>query len=153
MSNTVWEDAGTGIVIRPLPFPEIISRPVSRTAVPSSVYSEDSFWPAEPATLTGTGYTQGMPHAEILVTPFRYNPVTGQVQRLLSLEVEIGSEPCERQLPPAYSGDFERMLIITDQSIREPFDSLAAWRTDQGILTEVVTTGEVYSSPGSDDAE
>ncbi len=153
VSNTVWEDAGTGIVIRPLPFPEIISRPVSRTAPPSSVYSEDSFWPAEPAALTGTGYPRGIPHAEILVTPFRYNPVTGHVQRLVSLDVEIVSEPRERQLPPAPSTDLERMLIITDQSIREPFDSLAAWRTDQGILTEVVTTGEVYSSPGSDDAE
>ena len=152
--NCTWEPLEERPAIRPLPEPCIISRPVQETAaVRSEVYSINDFWPSEPVTLSGTGYRNDLPCAELVVTPFRYNPVTHEIQRLVSVEVVIETEPVSRRLPQVDSAGFERLLIVTDQSIREPFDSLAAWRTAEGILTEVVTTDVIFTSPSGDNAE
>ncbi|MBN1434739.1 hypothetical protein JW921_08270, partial [Candidatus Fermentibacterales bacterium] len=150
-----WEQVPGLWRIRPLPPPAIPSLPwTARVGEPrADVYSADAFWPPSPVELTGTGYSHGtgIPVAELLVHPFRYNPVTGSLERLSGIEISVGTEPCRRELrlPPSRQ-TCERMLIITDTSLLQPFDSLAHWRTEGGVLTEVVTTSEVSGWPGCD---
>ena len=153
--NCVWETVYEDIEVRPLPQPAIVSFPVEQKgAVYGASYSINSFWPQEPVSLSGTGYINGKPCAELVISPFRYNPVTLELQRLESADVHIETTASARVLAPQpLQGSSEMMLIITDQSIRAPFDSLALWRREEGIPTEVVTTDEVYATPGSDNPE
>lgn len=150
-----WTDVSGTWNLRPLPPPTILSATTLHTDMPGivEVYEQDSFWPASPVELTGTGYRNGVPCAELIVSPLRYNPVRGTVQRLVDLEIRITTVPGQRNLSAPRQTDWEQMLIITDESIREPFDTLALWRTEGGILTEVVTTDVVYTWPGCDNME
>ena len=157
-SNAIWETIADNIVIPPLPAPTPLIPDVEVTSARAvdEVYSFDGFWPLEPAQLTGTGFRNGLPEAEVLVFPLRWNPVTGELQKLVSLEIEIRTAPLADR--PFCSGakddDFKRMLIVTDSSLESIFQLLADRRTDQGILTEVVTMDAVYAtSSGRDDAE
>ena len=153
--NCRWETVDLAGNIRPLPEPCVLSGTPSRTVEPAAVFSMNAFWPPEPVELAGTGYPGGTPSAEVIIHPLRYNPVTGELQRLISGTVSIGTAPGQRSLspPPLPAEPDVSMLVITSSEIREPFDSLAAWRTAEGIPTEVVTTDQVYTTPGVDDAE
>lgn len=159
VSEVEWGDLPGDWLIRPLPAPEILSLPAHVSAQRDEViYGTDGYWPGTTVELTGTGYRDGVPSAEILVHPLRYNPVTRHMQRLLSFGIEVETSPGDRGTPvPTRVSDRDlqvRMLIVTGEPVRAPFDSLAAWRTGGGMPTEVVTTGEIYSStPGADDAE
>ncbi|MCK4672020.1 MAG: hypothetical protein KAT47_05695, partial [Candidatus Aegiribacteria sp.] len=150
-----WTDVPGTWNLRPLPPPTILSATTPLTDSPRNdeVYEQDSFWPASPVEMTGTGYRNGVPCAEMIVSPLRYNPVRGTVQRLVDLEIRVTTVSGERNLSTPRQTDGEQMLIITDETIREPFDTLALWRTEGGILTEVVTTDVVYTWPGCDNME
>ncbi|MCK5133314.1 MAG: T9SS type A sorting domain-containing protein [Candidatus Sabulitectum sp.] len=157
-SSATWETIAEKINIPPLPspMPLILDVEVTSPRAVEEIYSSDSFWPLEPAKLTGTGFRNGLPEAEILVTPLRWNPVTGELQKLVSLEIRLETAPLMDR-PFGSEGkdeNFKRMLIVTDSSLEAVFQLLADRRTDQGILTEVITMDAVYStSSGRDDAE
>ncbi len=152
-----WETLALSVFISPLsePSPLFLDQTDNVTAPNSEVYGIDAWWPSEPVTLCGTGFMNGSPVAELLVKPFRWNPLSGELQKLTSLEVRIRTAPLETQpIQVMDSGDFQRMLIVTDQSYESVFLELADRRNDQGIRTEVFTMDEVYaSSAGRDDAE
>ena len=75
-----WRDLPGAWRIRPLPAPAILSSTQSVPSVPDpAVYGTDAFWPSEPVRLAGTGYRDDAPCAELIVTPLRYNPVTGVI--------------------------------------------------------------------------
>ncbi len=157
-SSAVWENIADNIIIPPLPAPTplILDAEVTSAQAVDEVYSSNSFWPSEPAQLTGTGFRNGSPEAEILVIPLRWNPVTRELQKLVSLEIRLETAPLEER--PFCSGakddEFKRMLIVTDSSLETIFEQLADRRTDQGILTEVITMNVIYSmSSGRDNAE
>ncbi len=157
-SRALWETIAQDIVIRPLsaPTPLSLAAEIAPLTTYSAIYSVDNFWPSESVQLTGTGFKGGIPQAELLVSPLRWNPVTGELQKLVSLEISIETEPhTERPFSIGEkSGDFKRMLIVTDSSLESIFEQLAQRRTDQGILTEVTTMDVVYAtSSGRDDAE
>ncbi|MEA3266453.1 MAG: C25 family cysteine peptidase, partial [Candidatus Fermentibacteria bacterium] len=157
-STATWETIGVNIAIPPLAAPTPLSLDAEVASVQSveEVYSSDSFWPETPVELTGTGFSNGLTEAEILVFPLRWNPITGELQKLVSLEIRM--ETVSLLERPFCSGgkddDFRRMLIVTDSSLEATFQLLADRRTDQGILTEVVTMDDVYAaSSGRDNAE
>lgn len=152
-----WETVAEEISIPPLPAPTplIFGTDEYTVPTPSSVYMVDEFYPSTPVTLSGSGVVNGIPQAEFLVTPFRYNPVSGVLQKLISLTFDIETESVEYcGLECGKNTDFQRMLIVTDESLVSTFSELAERRTDQGILTEVVSMTTVYSSSsGRDNAE
>lgn len=157
-SSTVWENIADNIIIPPLPAPTplILDAEVTSAQPVVEIYSSDSFWPYEPVQLTGTGFRNGSPEAEILVIPFRWNPVTGELQKLVSLEVKLETAPhyAKPFCNGAKDNEFRTMLIVTDSSLETIFDQLAERRTDQGIQTEVITMSVIYAmSPGRDNAE
>lgn len=153
-----WADLPGAWRIRPLPAPAILSSTQCALAAPDQeIYGTNAYWPSEPVRLAGTGFRGGVPCAELIVTPLRYNPVTGRIQKLVSYEVSVETAPAALVRPgppPRDSSSPRRMLIVTGEEIRPAFDSLASWRTSGGILTEVVTTEEIYPAwPGSDGPE
>lgn len=151
-----WEEIYFTGTVRPLPDPAplIFDTPASISSPVSEVFSLNAFWPTETVLLTGTGYMRGKPFASVSISPVRYNPVTGIVEQLTSLQVNIETEPeTDSIILPPVDVSYRTMLIVTDSSLQPAFDDLASWRTDEGILTEVVTMDQVISSPGRDDAE
>ena len=151
-----WEKIDFTGTVRPLPNPAplVFDTPASISSPVSEVFSLNAFWPTETVLLTGTGYMRGKPFASVSISPVRYNPITGIVEQLTSLQVNIETEPeTGSVLLPPVDSSYRTMLIVTDSSLQTAFDDLASWRTDEGILTEVVTMDQVSSSPGRDDAE
>jgi hypothetical protein len=156
VTGSGWEVVLDDVFVPPLPDPA----PLRSIAAPSyaepdmDVYGTDSAWPLSPVRLTGTGFRNGLPVAELLVVPYRYNPVSGRLERLTSLELSL--ETGTAVSAPRTTGDdgAGRMVIFTDESLVPVFSELAGRRTDEGIITEVVTMDTVYSvSSGRDDAE
>ena len=153
-----WETISSNIFVPSLapPTPLFVDVTDISSTPNQQVYSSDSFWPEHPVHLTGNGFQNGLPVAEALVTPLRWNPETGELQKLISLEIELETEqttsrPFAKQ---NRNSTYENMLIVTDSSLESIFEYLAERRTNQGILTEVVTMSEVYAvSSGRDDAE
>ncbi len=128
----------------------------AREAVPPdpAIYETAAFWPDHPAILAGTSFRGGTPTAEILVFPYRWNPSTGELQRLSGLELSIRTETAGRLPVPEADQESARMLIVTVPSFEGVFSQLAQRRHSEGILTEVVTMDEVLSAAGGrDDAE
>lgn len=157
-SDAIWETVAENISIPPLfsPVPLIKKEDVILQPVRSEVFSIGAFWPPEPAQLTGTGFAGGIPRAEILVFPLRWNPSTGELQKLVSLSIDILTAPMEKQpfTPASRNEVTERLLIVTDSSLETIFQELADRRTDQGILSEVVTMTDIYAAAtGRDNAE
>lgn len=151
-----WETVASDVYVPPLPAPAPLSLPaVSPQAEESGeAYGSPYFWPEEAAELTGWGFSEGRPVAQLLVSPLRWNPRTGELQRLTSLRVSIETAPSISSPIPRTDSQFTRMLIVTDQAFLVPFDQLADRRTAQGILTEVVTIDSVYATAsGRDEAE
>ncbi len=150
-----WEALPGARAVRPLP-PQIplimddgASLPVSGDP---SVYGVPEFWPSTPVTAAGTSIRDGVPHGEVLVFPYRYNPVTGELQRLVELRLHAATVGSLRR--PVKGPDSPGMLIVTTPSMTGVFQQLAQRRTDEGIVTRVVTMDEVLeASRGRDDAE
>jgi len=157
LSSESWETIAVSVFIPSLsrPLPLIIEQADNVAAQNSDVYSCDSYWPSDAVELTGTGFMNGLPVAELIVTPLRWNPSTGELQRLSSLCVQIETAPLEtRPLPLVDSGEARRMLIVTNVSYVSAFSELAERRNDQGILTEIFTMDSIYASAtGRDNAE
>ena len=153
----VWEPVPGSYDVRPLPppCPLLHGLDLARASLPDpAIYGTDAFWPETPVRLSGSGSSDGHVFADLEIRPLRYNPVTGELERLVSVAIAVATRPGGS--PGVVRGDSEprRMLIVTDLMLMPAFAELAQWRTDEGILTEVVSTAEVYSStPGRDDAE
>lgn len=148
-----WEDAGL-IDVRPLPAPAVPSLPIlpSMPEPDPGIWSRVGPWPEVPVSLAGTGSRHGVPCAELVVRPLRWDPSTRRLERLVSLAVAVETAPARAGFR-GIDDDAFRMLVVTDAAILAPMESLAAWRTAGGVLTEVVTTDETASWPGADPAE
>ncbi|MCD6588479.1 MAG: hypothetical protein J7K88_08005, partial [Candidatus Fermentibacteraceae bacterium] len=124
-STAVWETVAGGVSISPLPapLPLILEAEASAVTGRDEIYTADSFWPSEPVRLSGTGFIGGLPQAEMLVTPLRWNPATGELQKLVSLEIHIETAPLgERPFCSAGRDDeITRMLIVTEASLETTF--------------------------------
>lgn len=151
-----WATLPGVVNVRPLapPVPLIMNEgggflPVSGDP---SVYAVSEFWPSSPVAAAGTSLRDGVPRGEVMVFPYRYNPVTGELQRLVELRLQATTAGTLRR--PLKGPDSPGMLIVTVPSMTGVFEQLAQRRTDEGIVTEVVTMEEVLEgSQGRDDAE
>lgn len=88
INNEKWMDIGNyNIFPAQRPVPVMIEH--SFTAPNSEIYSIDAFYPENQITHYKTGNKSGFALANFGVTPFRYNPVSGQLQLMISAEVEV----------------------------------------------------------------
>jgi len=84
-----WLDVSTDIYIRPLPDPLPLVLEDTFAAPDPAVYDRSEYWPASPVRLSGTGYRDGHPVAGILVSPYRFSPATGSLQKLVDLRISM----------------------------------------------------------------
>jgi len=150
-----WITVSTGRPVRPMAAPTPLISPASDSPVPDpAVYGMSGFWPGSPVRLAGTSIRDGEYTAEVLVFPHRYDPATGELQRLVGLELSVVTERSGRAPAAPRDEGSLRMLIVTVPSLQGIFGQLAQRRHSEGILTEVVTMDQVLAAAdGRDDAE
>ena len=152
--EAIWAQSATDAYVPPLPSPTPLSVDFSQESLREdrSVYESDAFYPASPVLLSGTRRNGNGGAAAILISPFRWKPASGSLERLESITLEVSCSP-----GPTGSNDGETeggMLIVTAPSLVTTFEELAARRTAEGIPTEVITVEDAISGmPGRDDAE
>jgi hypothetical protein len=143
-----WAPFATGIRLAAVPVPTpLSSEPSGPAGLQDAVWSTDAWWPRSPVRMTGTGHRGSGEALDLVICPFRYDPVTGVLERIASLEIPGFPERLDDPSQP------ERMLIVTADSLVGTFAPLAQRRFDEGIPTTVVAMSEVLQQPGRDDAE
>lgn len=150
-----WVSVSTDRAVRPLAAPTpLIAAPADTPLPDPAIYGMEGFWPESPALLAGTSVRNGEYTGEALVFPHRYNPATGELQRLVRLELTVNTERARRSPVANRDTGTPRMLIVTAPSLQGIFEQLALRRHSEGILTEVVTIDQVLAAAdGRDDAE
>lgn len=150
-----WVTVSSGRPVRPLAAPApLMSTPADEPLPDPGIYGMTGFWPASPVSPAGTSVRNGEYVGEALVFPYRYNPVTMELQRLVRLELSVDTERALRAPAAGRDADPPRMLIVTAAPLQGLFGQLAQRRHSEGILTDVVTIDEVLgTAEGRDDAE
>ena len=120
--------------------PEIKSMNLDETPVEGEVYRHNGFYPTEWVELTSTGHLFGWPVAGLVVNPFRYNPVTGELERLKHLEIQLETKMDSTIYPRGYSRlsafyleKFLRSIVINPEIIHIPVNDNASF--DYLIIT------------------
>ena len=103
------------------PAPPILSRdadgneitiwPVGKTIVDgrdTDIYSADALWPREDVQLTGTGKLRDWKLAEIAVPLILYNPLSGELQRLVHAEILVD---CDKESVAATRSALTRSAV------------------------------------------
>lgn len=150
-----WVTVSSDRPVRPLAAPTPLISTRTEAAVPDpDIYGTAGFWPGSPVSLAGTSVRGRDFTGEALVHPYRYNPRTMELQRLVQLELSVNTERALRAPAACRDTGSPRMLIVTVAPLQELFEGLAQRRYNEGILTEVATMDEVLSTAeGRDDAE
>ena len=144
-----WVEMSPSATLEPVWAPVPLCMPAPRSpGIRSPVWQVDSWWPARPFRVTGTGREGSVELTDLVVCPFRYDPVTGRLERLQ--DFDPGSPPT---LSAGGGAGTLRMLIVTPDSLESIFLPLAARRYDEGIITTIAPVSEALSMPGRDDAE
>ena len=136
---------------------EIVIWPAGKTIVDgrdTDIYSADALWPAEDVQLIGKGRLRGWRLAEIAVPLVCYNPVSGELQRLVQAEISVdcdkkgkGSANKGRKL-----GRIKKLAVNFDSAVDlytaakggikgEPEDAPAS---DDGVMPASVTGTSGY---------
>ncbi|MCK5786304.1 MAG: T9SS type A sorting domain-containing protein [Candidatus Sabulitectum sp.] len=168
--------------------PGAVPRPFSAVASTAEIIHEDpsiyelnEFWPALPVQNLRTGNKSGYTIVSFFVYPYRYNPVSRELEFSGSVDVTVTwtdgfsqtVSPGQResageqlsgwidnprdiqQYSPLSSGfDAVDYLVISASDYSDSFTSFVAFKNSQGITTELVDIADVLSSSsGYDDAE
>ena len=101
------------------------------------IYQTNAFFPADIISISKPAIMRNHRLVQISVTPYQYNPVTGEllVHRELELDFTFsGVNPVNqitRELPPSRS--FERMLSANVANYNEMQNPLNSWNENQGL--------------------
>ncbi len=184
--NLKIQKLGGKFEISPVPPPAILDIPgVKFEAKPArkdpEIYGSSRFYPENFVSFDGSHKIFGVNVASVTVRPYRYNPVTGEVEMLKSVDIEFETVPDAGPVlkksrwgrdfvisslkgfvenPMDLSAAFVPVtdgfdyLIVTSSSLAGEFDSLARWYRKFGIRAVVRTTEWISSSyTGRDLAE
>lgn len=168
---------------RPFPFSEP-APPDYRPLPKSEIYQSAKSYPSQVITEVSTQYLAGFSIAVFNIWPLEFNPAEKSVRAIASIEVEIVTRDTRSdivqpafqseitlnrvrslvsnpELAESYSfnnslrdGDQIDMLIITKGTYVTAFTEYAAYKTERGFLTEIITTEDIYANyPGADNQE
>ncbi|MBN1149864.1 hypothetical protein JXA84_01440, partial [candidate division WOR-3 bacterium] len=88
MTDQEWVSLGIFSI-----FPRQPDVPIGINPLPTiknnTIYGQNNFYPADPVTSFNTGNKSGFQIAGVVYTPFRYNPVTGELQFLMKASLVI----------------------------------------------------------------
>lgn len=119
-------------------------------------------YPLKNVSYLGTSTLDGIIYADFLVSPFTYNQTERSLylnrsinvqikQRSISVGEEILHSPEKTKNKRSNNGtptisDFNcKYLIITCDSLKDIFESLANWKTQKGVITNVLATEDIDS--------
>ncbi len=155
--------------IAPMPEPAILSFPLKDKQVlkDSTIYGKNTFYPSLPIEFKGVHDFSGQRVASFIFYPFRYNPVTGVLEKVKELNIEFQTVPSKKEMikktplgrkfvrnllqevvtNPQDVGDnfiltthgFD-YLVVTTSAMISAFDSLIRWYRKFGIRGVVRTT-------------
>ncbi len=157
--------------IPPVPSPAILDIPgIKFEAKPPrkdpQIYGSSRFYPDSFVNFDGFHTLLGAGVASVTVVPYRYNPVSGEIEILRSVDIEFETVPDKRSVkktrwgrdfvhsvvrglvenPEDVHQDFVPInqgmdyLIVTPSRFADVFDSLARWYRRFGIRTTIRTT-------------
>ncbi|MBN2512745.1 MAG: hypothetical protein JXB18_07390 [Sedimentisphaerales bacterium] len=144
-----YESLGTGWTVKPMPPAatrdeqnnEIIIWPADRVIVDGKdieIYQADAFWPYEETRVVQANQLRQWQLAEIAVPLVRYNPVTGELLKLSTADVNVDYK---RKMHPVKAGQFKR-----DRSGRDRAGRLAVNFSDAVKEYEAATADTDESS-------
>ncbi|MCK5132169.1 MAG: T9SS type A sorting domain-containing protein [Candidatus Sabulitectum sp.] len=180
-------DGGT-VAVSGIVQPVAVPRPFS--AVPAtaeiirgnpSIYGINEFWPAERVQNLRTGNKSGYAIVSFLVYPYRYNPVSRELEFVESVDVTVtwsegisstvspaqvesageqlrgwidNPEDIQQYSPSPLGFDAVDYVVITAGDYSDLFTAFVVFKNSQGISTELVDIADVLSgTSGYDDAE
>lgn len=134
----------------------------------SAVYAKDAFYSHELAWVEQMGVARDRNVAILRLSPFSYNPVTGELRMVTSMKVTLAYENADvaatmQMRSRYYSPDFSvghkllstlpgtksvaqsaplHYLIVADAMFRGSLDEFVAWKKRQGFLVTVAYTDE-----------
>ncbi len=119
-----------------------------------AIYSADAFWPAQPARIDAAGAYRQWRYAQVLVFPYRINPVSGELQRLmggqLAVRFGVNGQPAGRDaLGARLWPDFADTLANADDQARFYAESQLAPQTGElGSVSDyvIVTTASIQAA-------
>lgn len=136
----------------------------------NEIYSTNDFWPQTVASLGPPAIIHGTRVAPLTITPFKYNPVSGQgilikrAQITINLENTMSENPLRSDSPgksrifhdildpflitpegdTLTSGEMDLQsgayIIITDMAFYPQVSALASWKRQKGLQVEIYTT-------------
>ncbi|MBD3170659.1 MAG: T9SS type A sorting domain-containing protein [candidate division Zixibacteria bacterium] len=140
-------------------------------AVNERIYNTDAFYPQSAVMNTEFGTMRGYSIAGLELFPLRYNPVTGQVQLLRNIVIDVDYREVDTPYQPnecyaelvrglnretgtaelcdirnrIYDTEDVDYLIITTAYLKPYFSRLREWYTGAGWKTEIVTMEHIGS--------
>ena len=107
----------------------------TRFAYDDSVYSQDSFLPAEVATVEDTAFIRNQRVARVVIHPVQYNPASGEVQVYRSLQVAVTF--------PATASAAQQTSALPDTL--DPILSASLLNYEQALAWRTSRTGDLYA--------
>ena len=94
----------------------------------ADIYENDDFWPPAQGRLVGTGQLRSWKIAQIAIPLVRYNPVTGQILKLVDAELNVVSEKESQKAAKTAQKVQKRSRHATDRvrQLTVNFDQAAA---------------------------
>ncbi|MBD3367114.1 MAG: T9SS type A sorting domain-containing protein [Candidatus Eisenbacteria bacterium] len=169
-------------MISPVPRPAAFSSHEAAIAPQpnSETYMSRLPYPPKVARLVGDGTLAGHRIANVIVTPLRYVPATGELSLVTELHITVETAPGRALREPTGEAALRavrrsvvnadraparvrtggsatvRELIVTTPALAPAFQELADWKTRKGVPAEILTIDEILSEPaysGVDTAE
>lgn len=139
-------------------------------AIDKAVYSSRDFIPSDTVTIRSAGKVRGTLLANLVISPFRYNPRANVLEVITSMKIEIHftgqaegsksfavSETFKKTLSkgilnyaessdiPTWSDKPIRMVILTDTAFRHHLEPFIKWKTLKGLKLDILYKGSDYA--------
>ncbi|MCD6163504.1 MAG: T9SS type A sorting domain-containing protein [candidate division Zixibacteria bacterium] len=146
------------------PLPEIVRN--------NAIYSSDNPYPPSPMFFSGGGQMRGYSLAGYIIYPLRYYPVSGRLELLQKLEIEVDysavftpfspsieigtvvskmvDNPADVRFQPVVLSPIDpndvKYLIIAEDDLVASYRPLADWHTQSGFPAEIITMSDIISN-------
>ncbi len=143
----------SGYRVYPVQEPEVDSQPTAEFIINPAAYRQDRMLPEQMAALDGPHIWRDCRVVSLQVTPFQYNPVTGQLDVYRKLRIEVtavpgaGSNPLEgdhSQVSPMFDNMYRAAIINYDEM------NYRVMETDEPAIKYLIITNsaaETYIQP------
>lgn len=127
VKSAIWSAIPGDFYLYPIQKPSIIGEPIEFFPPDSSIYAHSMFYPQEPISGFHSGNLRGYSLGQVLIIPFRYNPVLKRLEVLKELSIEILTVYRPHKIKPLRETGLSRSIfenlvssIIKDGALYQP---------------------------------